>query len=71
MSKYWLSAFSTAIFSIALMVTFSIWYKNEKTLSIHSINTPKREMFYWAAILFTFALGTAAGDLSSEQMGLG
>lgn len=62
---------STAIFSIALAVTFIAWYRSEHTLSIHDITTPRREAFYWLAILFTFALGTAAGDLVSEQLGMG
>lgn len=58
-------------FSIALAATFLTWYASEGTLSIHSIVTPKREAFYWLAILFTFALGTAVGDLVAEQFGLG
>ncbi len=62
---------STIIFSIALIVTFAIWYINEKTLSIHSIFTKKREVFYWLTILFTFALGTASGDLMAESLGFG
>ena len=62
---------STAAFGIALTITFFAWYRQEHTLSIHAITTPRRELYYWAAILFTFALGTAAGDLVSEQMGLG
>ncbi|KZZ84117.1 COG4705 family protein [Bacillus sp. SJS] len=62
---------STIVFSIALAITFAAWYGSEKTLSIHSIYTTKREGFYWLAILFTFALGTAAGDLISEGMNLG
>ncbi|HEY4200359.1 MAG TPA: hypothetical protein VGM83_07335 [Devosiaceae bacterium] len=62
---------STLGFSIALAITFAVWYANERTLSIHSIHTRKREAFYWLAILFTFALGTAAGDLTAEQFGLG
>ena len=62
----------TAIaFSIAMVVTFALWHLSEKSLSIHSIYTAKRELFYWAAILFTFALGTAAGDLLAESMALG
>jgi len=52
-------------------VVFAAWYWFEKTLSMHSIVTSKREAFYWLAILFTFALGTAAGDLSAEKFGLG
>ncbi len=62
---------STAAFAVALAVTFVAWYRSEHTLSIHDITTPRREAYYWAAILFTFALGTAAGDLASEQLGLG
>ena len=57
---------STAAFAVALAITFAIWYVNEQTLSIHDIISSKREAFYWLAILFTFALGTAAGDLISE-----
>src|SRR6476661_6924465 len=62
---------TTIAFSIALAATFAVWYMSEKTLSIHSIYTRRREAFYWLAILFTFALGTAAGDLIAEQWGLG
>jgi uncharacterized membrane-anchored protein len=62
---------STIAFTLALAVTFALWYRSEKTLSIHSIYTNKREAFYWLAILFTFALGTAAGDLVAEQFGIG
>jgi uncharacterized membrane-anchored protein len=62
---------TTILFSIALAVTFAVWYASEKTLSIHTIYTTKREAFYWLAILFTFALGTAAGDLVAESLGWG
>jgi uncharacterized membrane-anchored protein len=62
---------STAVFGLALAVTFAVWYAAEGTLSIRTINTTPRELFYWAAILFTFALGTAAGDLATEELGLG
>lgn len=62
---------TTAIFTTALIGTFAMWYASERTLSIHSIYTDRRETFYWLAILFTFALGTAAGDLVSERFGLG
>ena len=62
---------STALFATALAATFAIWFAVERTLSIHSIVTTRRELFYWAAILFTFALGTAAGDLATEALGLG
>nr|WP_315019605.1 hypothetical protein [uncultured Aminipila sp.] len=63
--------FSTITFSVLLGLAFLFWYLSEKTLSIHSIFTRKREAFYWLTILFTFALGTAVGDLYSEQLGLG
>ncbi|WP_136604460.1 hypothetical protein [Paenibacillus dokdonensis] len=62
---------ATIIFTVALLATFAAWYASEKTLSIHSINTRKRELFYWLTILFTFALGTAAGDLMAEGLNLG
>lgn len=62
---------TTIAFSLALVATFAAWYISEKTLSIHSIFTRKRELFYWATILFTFALGTAAGDLAAEGLNLG
>jgi len=62
---------TTAVFAVILAIIFVIWYTHEKTLSIHAICTRKREAFYWLAILFTFALGTAAGDLMAESMGLG
>jgi uncharacterized membrane-anchored protein len=62
---------STIVFAIVLAIVFATWYISERTLSIHTIFTTKREAFYWAAILFTFALGTAAGDLSAEKMNLG
>ena len=58
-------------FSVALAVTFAIWYEFEKTLSIHLVTTFRRETFYWLAILFTFALGTAVGDLVAEKFELG
>ncbi|MEY2582519.1 MAG: hypothetical protein QOE09_2368 [Ilumatobacteraceae bacterium] len=62
---------STIIFAIAMLATFAVWYASEKTLSIHSVYTRRREAFYWLAILFTFALGTAAGDLIAEKYSLG
>jgi len=58
-------------FGIALAVTFIAWYAVERTLSIHTIYTTRREVFYWLAILLTFALGTAAGDYLAEGLGLG
>jgi uncharacterized membrane-anchored protein len=62
---------TTAVFTVILAMVFAIWYASERTLSIHTIVTTKREAFYWLAVLFTFALGTAAGDLVAEQMNLG
>lgn len=62
---------STVAFSIALAVIFVVWYATEKTLSIHSIYTPRRELFYWVTVMATFALGTAAGDLTAATFGLG
>jgi uncharacterized membrane-anchored protein len=62
---------STIVFGILMLASFGAWYASERTLSIHSIHTAKREAFYWTAILFTFALGTAAGDLIGEQYSLG
>ncbi|OCT12255.1 hypothetical protein A8709_30945 [Paenibacillus pectinilyticus] len=62
---------STIVFSVLLVLTLILWYASEKTLSIHSIFTRRREAFYWLTILFTFALGTAAGDLMAESLGLG
>ncbi len=59
------------MFTAALAATFALWYRAEGTLSIHSILNPGPEVWYWLAILFTFALGTAAGDLVAEQFGLG
>ncbi|WP_084345314.1 hypothetical protein [Rhodococcus sp. 1163] len=64
-------ATSTGFFTAGLILTFATWYISEGTLSIHSIRTRRREGFYWLAILFTFALGTAAGDLVAEQIELG
>lgn len=62
---------TTLVFSGLLLLTFAGWYASEKTLSVHSILTFRREAFYWLTVLFTFALGTAAGDLSAEKLGLG
>lgn len=62
---------TTILFAGALVVVFALWYASEKTLSVHSIETTRRELFYWAAILCTFALGTSAGDLIGERLGLG
>ncbi len=62
---------TTVIFAVALVAVFVFWYMSEKTLSVHTIYTAGRELFYWAAILFTFSLGTSGGDLLSERLGLG
>jgi uncharacterized membrane-anchored protein len=62
---------TTVVFAVALAVTFVAWFVSEKTLSIHSIFTTRRETYYWLAVLFTFALGTAAGDLVAEGLDLG
>ena len=62
---------TTVGFGIALAATFLVWYAVERTLSIHTIYTTRRETFYWLAILLTFALGTAAGDFLAEGLGLG
>ncbi len=62
---------STAAFSALLAALFYAWYRVERTLSIHDIVTRRRELFYWTTILCTFALGTAAGDLATEALGLG
>jgi len=62
---------TTGVFAVLLAITFAVWFFVEKTLSVHSIRTTRREAFYWTTILFTFALGTAAGDLIAEKFGLG
>lgn len=64
-------AVSTAVFATLLGLAFLGWYRSERTLSIHSIFTAQREGWYWLTVLFTFALGTAAGDLFAEQLNLG
>jgi uncharacterized membrane-anchored protein len=64
-------AATTPVFAIAVGVIFYLWYRSEGTLSIHSITTRRRETFYWAAVLATFALGTAAGDLTAISLNLG
>ncbi|HUD19302.1 MAG TPA: hypothetical protein VMR81_02595 [Patescibacteria group bacterium] len=62
---------STISFAIVLTIIFIFWYKTEKTLSIHSIYTPRRELFYWATVIVTFALGTATGDMTAITLNLG
>jgi uncharacterized membrane-anchored protein len=62
---------STIFFAIALTAVFVVWYATEKTLSIHTINTRRRELFYWATVITTFALGTAVGDMTATTLQLG
>jgi uncharacterized membrane-anchored protein len=62
---------TTIVFSILLALVFAAWYASERTLSIHTIYTTRREAFYWLTVLFTFALGTAAGDLTAERLNVG
>ena len=63
--------FSATIYAMALTVIFALWYQSEKTLSVHSIYTRRRELFYWAAVLATFAMGTAIGDMTAVSFHLG
>jgi uncharacterized membrane-anchored protein len=62
---------STIFFAIVLTAVFMVWYSSEHTLSIHTINTPRREAFYWLTVMATFALGTAAGDMTATTFHLG
>ena len=62
---------SAVFYAVCLTVTFVIWYLSERTLDIHSIVTPRREVFYWLAVIFTFAMGTALGDLFATTFHLG
>jgi uncharacterized membrane-anchored protein len=62
---------STAFYAVVLAVIFILWYRTEGTLSIHSIRTPRRELFYWATVLATFAMGTATGDMTAKTLNLG
>ncbi|UZJ58389.1 hypothetical protein OKW98_17510 [Pseudomonas sp. KU26590] len=62
---------STVVFSVLLAVNFLVWYQTERSLSIRQITSRRRELFYWTTVLCTFALGTAAGDLATEALGLG
>jgi uncharacterized membrane-anchored protein len=64
-------ALSVALFAVVLAVVFSVWYATERTLSMHSISTRRREWCYWAAVVATFALGTAVGDLTAVTFHLG
>lgn len=62
---------TTAVYAITLAAIFAVWYRTERTLSIHSITTFRREAFYWATVMATFALGTALGDLTAYTMKIG
>jgi uncharacterized membrane-anchored protein len=62
---------NTAVFTVAVLAVFAVWYAVERTLSIHSIHTVRREFFYWATVMATFALGTAAGDWTAMTLGFG
>jgi len=64
-------AASTAFFAVALAAVFVVWHRSEGTVSIHTIFTRRRELFYWSAVMATFALGTAAGDMTARTLGLG
>jgi uncharacterized membrane-anchored protein len=64
-------AVSFILYAVLLAVTFTLWYRSERTLSIHSINTRRREIFYWLTVVFTFAMGTAVGDLTATTFHLG
>ena len=64
-------AVTTPFYAVALVVVLTWWYLSEGTLSIHSIDTRRRELFYWAAVLATFAMGTAVGDLTAYTLHLG
>ena len=62
---------STVVFASALAVVFVVWYASERTLSIHTIYPGRREIFYWTTVMATFALGTAAGDMTASTLNLG
>ncbi|MBB5889948.1 COG4705 family protein [Kutzneria kofuensis] len=62
---------SALLYGIVLFAVYLLWFRVERTLSVHSIDTPRREMFYWAAVVATFALGTAVGDLTAMTLDLG
>jgi len=64
-------AVTSTLFAAVLTGVFVVWYKTEGTLSIHTITTPRREVFYWSTVMATFALGTALGDLTAHTLGLG
>ena len=64
-------AVSTVVFGVGVLAVFALWHRVEGTLSIHSVRTRRREAFYWSAVVLTFALGTAAGDLTASALGWG
>ena len=64
-------AVSSVLYGVVLAAVFVTWQRTEKTLSFHTIDTPRREAFYWAAVMATFATGTALGDLTASTFGLG
>jgi uncharacterized membrane-anchored protein len=64
-------AISTVLYGLVLLGVYAVWFRVERTLSVHSIDTWRRELFYWAAVVATFALGTAAGDLTAVTLNLG
>lgn len=64
-------AVSSVLYAVALIAVFATWQRTEHTLSIHTVNTPRRELFYWAAVVATFAMGTALGDFSAVSLKLG
>ncbi len=62
---------SSILYGIVLLAVFAGWQRTERTLSIHTVDSPRREAFYWAAVVATFAMGTAVGDLTATTFGLG
>jgi uncharacterized membrane-anchored protein len=62
---------TTALWAVVLAAIFLLWYRSERTLSIHSITTTRRELYYWATVFATFALGTALGDFTAQVLHLG
>jgi len=64
-------AASFALYAVLLAVTFTAWYRSEGTLDIHTVSTGRREVFYWLTVIFTFAMGTAVGDLTAMTLHLG
>ncbi|WP_416393495.1 MULTISPECIES: hypothetical protein [unclassified Curtobacterium] len=64
-------AVSTPVFLVALVVVFVLWRRVEGTVDVHTITSTRRQLFYWAAVIATFAMGTAAGDLAASTLHLG